>query len=371
LASTHSHFIYEYKGRQLQIQSIIIPKVMPLFALGSNGCSQLGFQSDDVSSPSRVDISLEAPTIIASIKAGGNHTLILTESGIVFSAGQNTDGQCAQTLLSPQSDSFVSVNDRLPSKINLIAATWEASIFATESNLHVCGSGTKGELGLGQGIVKSDQPRQIPDFPPQGTHIIDLAACMSHVVAVLSNGDVYGWGNGQHGQLGDSLGIFWQPRKIESIPFRVSRAVCGKDFTCVFGDPIDGRLRLLGMARRDKYNIKSNTPRTIEKWVDVQASWGGVYVLLSDNTLLAWGRNDHGQLPPTGLSVAAMAAGSEHMLVLTTSGKVLARGWGEHGNCGSPIDEQSDVKGRWNELVVNGHVRHVGAGCATSWIATS
>jgi protein ATS1 len=341
---------------------------MPVHALGSNGSCQLGVgHYDDLSAPSLVEIhNLDAP--ITSIKAGGNHTLILTKSGTVYATGENTDGRCAISTEVTSISSFTSSS--LP-KMEYIAATWDASFFASAHAVYVCGSGLKGELGLGQSTVKAASPQRIPDFPPTGTQIIDLAACMGHVVVVLSNGHVYGWGNGLHGQLGSPLSVVWSPRRLDDIPFPVSRAVCGKDFTCVFGDPADGKLQLLGVAKRDRFNIKSNTPQTLSNWIDVQATWGGVYVLLRDNNLVAWGRNDHGQLPPTDIPVTAMAAGSEHMLVLTTTGKVLAWGWGEHGNCGLPTDEQRDVKGRWYELDSSTTVLHIGAGCATSWIITT
>lgn len=342
---------------------------MPIFALGSNGSCQLGIDhDDDLSAPSLVNIhELDAP--ITSIKAGGNHTLILTKAGTVYATGENSDGRCALDTETVSISSFTPL--KLP-RIDFVAATWDASIFAsTQGPIFVCGSGAKGELGLDQGVVRSESLSQIPNFPPTGTQVIDLAACMGHVIVVLSNGDVYGWGNGQHGQLGTPLGVVWQPRKIDDVSFPVSRAVCGKDFTCAFGNPTEGKLQLFGLAKRDRFNIKPSTPQTLNDWIDVQATWGGVYALLSDNRLVAWGRDDHGQLPPADLPVTAMAAGSEHMLVLTTAGKVLAWGWGEHGNCGLPTDEQRDVKGRWNELDVGGKVQHIGAGCATSWTITS
>lgn len=342
---------------------------MHVYALGSNGSSQLGLgHDDDLPLPSLVDISkLDAPII--SIKAGGNHTLVLTKSGTIYATGQNEDGRCALPVETSSITSFVSPT--LP-KIDFIGSTWDASIFASALGpVYVCGSGAKGELGLGQNMIKAHSPKTIKDFPPTGTQIVDLAACMGHVVVVLSNGDVYGWGNGQNGQLGSPLGVVWQPRKFDDVSFPVARAVCGKDFTCLFGDPADGELQLIGLAKRDRFNMKSTAPQILRDWSDVQATWGGVYALLSNNSLVAWGRDDHGQLPPADMSVAAMAAGSEHMLVLTTSGKVLAWGWGEHGNCGLPTDEQRDVKGRWNELETESNVQHIGAGCATSWIVTS
>lgn len=77
------------------------------------------------------------------------------------------------------------------------------------------------------------------------------------------------------------------------------------------------------------------------------------------------GRNDHGQLLPANAEeLYQVQAGSEHLLAQTTGGRVLARGWGEHGNCGSPIDAHGDVRDIWNDL---GRGSVVGAGCATSF----
>ena len=69
-----------------------------------------------------------------------------------------------------------------------------------------------------------------------------------------------------------------------------------------------------------------------------------------------------------------MAVGSEHALALTKDGRVLAWGWGEHGNCGLGTDEDGDVKHGWNEISITesdkSSVVGLGAGCATSWIWT-
>ena len=67
--------------------------------------------------------------------------------------------------------------------------------------------------------------------------------------------------------------------------------------------------------------------------------------------------------------------GSEHALALLDEGTVVAFGWGEHGNCGTEVDAQGNVKGRYNriEMPEIGHEHEVvgiGAGCATSWIIT-
>lgn len=347
---------------------------MPIHSLGSNGSGQLGIgHGEDTSSPSLVRLS-DGPVGAGlagttSIRAGGNHTLLLTSSSEIYSVGAGEDGRCASEIM--QSNVF---RRATISAVKLCAATWDASIFVStkDNSISVCGTGQRGELGLGPSTTNSSFVTSMLNFPPPSTEVIDLAACMGHVVVVLSNGDVWGWGNGQQGQLGEPAEVVWQPRRFMNVPFKAVRAVCGKDFTTIFGDPDQGKVALFGVRKRDRFGIKANTPETVPKWRDVQATWGGIYVLTEAGSLIAWGRDDHGQLPPEGLpTVSVIAAGSEHILALTTRGKVLAWGWGEHGNCGEPVDEQKDVKGRWNELAFEGVAVGIGGGCATSWIFTA
>lgn len=214
--------------------------------------------------------------------------------------------------------------------------------------------------------------QRISHFPPEGTEVLKLTSCMAHTVAVLSNGDVFGWGNGRKGQLGEPAENVWRPRKIDGMPFRVLKAACGKDFTCLIGSREKGEIMVLGPRGNDRFGIRSNALEAVPMWRDIAASWGSVYVLKESGELVAWGRDDHGQLPPAGLPfLKAVAAGSEHCLALSNAGKVLAWGWGEHGNCGEHIDPDGDVKGQWNEIETPGKVTAVFAGCATSFIVAT
>ncbi|KAJ9632441.1 alpha tubulin suppressor [Taxawa tesnikishii (nom. ined.)] len=321
---------------------------MQVFALGSNGSGQLGLgHEEDAWKPTAVEIpippSMKSDTI-KDIVAGGNHTLILMHSGDVYATGANEDGRCGSRQERLLSFERVSTSLSEIGRVALCAATWQASILVTGNRKFVLtrGTGFKGELGLGPDKQQA----------PIDLEIADVHACMGHAVAVFSNGEVHGWGSGKQGQLGEPLEDVWRPRKIKEVPFKALRAVCGKDFTAVFGDPKEGKIMILG-PKRDRFGIKANAPKSVPGWKD----------------LLAWGRNDHGQLPPPGLpTLQCIRAGSEHMLAMTSSEKVLVWGWGEHGNCGLPVDDRSDVKERWNELVVQGTVKSLGAGCATSWI---
>lgn len=374
---------------------------MPVvYALGSNGSGQLGIGHDqDVSVPRQVVFGpgSEPTGPIARVAAGGNHTLLLASDGQLFWAGDPSTGACgpstagqdASAARQQQQQQQLHVAHRVdlprtadgaaPALVSLIAATWEASIIvqADEQGRNTAvsafGIGMKGELGQGQFIVRTPAVSRIKGFPPENTEVVDLAACMGHVVAVLSSGEVYGWGNGRKGQLGTAVdGVADEPRRVEGVDFRVSRAVCGREFTCLFGPPESGEILVLGA---DKAGVKSAAPATAQGWKDVGASWGGIYILKQDGELASWGRNDHGQLAPPQLPrLDRISIGSEHAVVITEEGDVLAWGWGEHGNCG-PKTENGDVKGRWNTIASKKYIPSgsemvgIGAGCATSWIS--
>ena len=358
-----------------------------LYALGSNGSGQLGIgHLEDVPTPTPISGGSERHPLLGSSKgidrivAGGNHTLVLDKDGIVSATGEKTDGRCglvcneSSAQLRPLMVDVDPVQQSgRPLGIEHLAATWAASVFVEVGGeiVSVCGTGESGELGLGTGVKVAKERMAIEGFPPTGTKVVLVAACMAHVVAVLSNGEVWGWGKGRKGQLGEPCIDVWQPRKIEGVPFQAVTAVCGKDFTCVLGAPSSGEILLLGPKGNDRFGVRANALSAVPDWKSITASWGSVFVLMETGKILAWGRNDHGQLPSRSLpKIAKLAAGSEHCIALSSDGRVLAWGWGEHGNCGQPTHGQGDVKSGYNQLPVDGEVDNVFAGCATSFIST-
>ncbi|KAF2772847.1 RCC1/BLIP-II [Teratosphaeria nubilosa] len=347
---------------------------MTLLALGSNGSGQLGVgHKEDLCTPGKCQLTQDSTVSgIKQVVAGGNHTLILLHSGQVEAFGSNEHHECAAYQSITSEPSFNSTQDDLGRMtIAQLAANWTTSTYLDHSGaIATCGEGLSGELGRGREISTSATPGLIEGFAPRHL-VVQIASSMAHTVALLDNGEVWGWGKGRKGQLGSPAEDAWTPRRIE-IGFPVVKAACGKDFTFVAGDPNKGRVALIGGDGRDRFNLRSSAPDNIPGWKDIAASWGSVFILFDDGRLVGYGRDDHGQLAPPSLPpIVQVAAGSEHCIALTRDGRVLAWGWGEHGNCGERTDDQADVKGMWNEIEVEGRPIGVFAGCATSFIVTA
>ncbi|KAE8151283.1 regulator of chromosome condensation 1/beta-lactamase-inhibitor protein II [Aspergillus avenaceus] len=352
---------------------------MPLYAFGSNGSGQLGIGHDeDVSMPTKCLFEYDpakstTPTThpenrnVRRIAAGGNHTLVLFDDGSVYASGLNEDGRCGV-----RPGDVVGVfrrveftwEGRLYDSFTDVGASWEASFFVAGGRVFVSGSGGKGELGLGEGVGFVEGVREVGGLPGG---VVGVSCGMGHCVVVLGSGEVFGWGGARKGQLGEGARggkIAWRPVRIE-VGLRVEGVACGREFTVLTGSR--GEIEILG-AEGDKWKILSGRP-VLDGWQRVAASWHGVYVHLCEGGVVAWGRNDRGQLPVEHMpKVKEMAVGSEHALALLGDGAVVAFGWGEHGNCGPVADAQGNVREYMSIPLPGGKVVGIGAGCATSWI---
>ncbi|KAG9205050.1 hypothetical protein G6514_009509 [Epicoccum nigrum] len=354
--------------------------VHQLWVFGSNGEGQLGEGipvADIVDKPTLLP-SQSFFQSTESIRSGDNHTLFLLDDGSIYGAGDNRVAQ-----LSAKSDAPPQVNKfkKLESLITLCAASSTTSAFITYKtasgfSLSTQGQGRWGELGRGDmDSTTSNDPNAVSwmDNYLFGEPV-DFAAGVWHYVAVMASGAVYGWGKARLGQLGAQLHEkVTQPTQIESLPFKPFRVVCGKDFTYLVGDPSTGEHMVLG---KDKFNIISGMPSHVKGYKDIGATWHAIFVLFEDGRLAAWGKENQWKLLPPGLPLLnRIAVGTDHILAVTTEGKLISWGWAKHGNCGDVSSLQRDIKydmisGFWNEIRIPGKITKIAAGYCTSFVIT-
>ncbi|KAK6524824.1 hypothetical protein TWF281_011722 [Arthrobotrys megalospora] len=362
-----------------------------LFSFGSNSLGQLGIcHVEDAHIPTEVFPPFSSSPSNINLTTGGNHTFIFSQDcNIAYSTGDNTLGQCSvASPISPSNDD--STSQSITTKFTLIlppspsaqweaiSAGWQFSIFVSSDNtVYACGNGPRGELGLGLSISTARSLTRIPSFPPPDATITQIVSSVEHSLALLSNGCVYGWGNGRKGQLG-ALGngekYVWEPAELQlDFPegYKVEGIAAGREFSAFISS--EGEIHVFGS---DKWGvIKSKPSARIPEWKTFAAGWGAIYILTTDGKVLAWGRGTHGQLPPENLPpLEKLAVGSEHAIGIGSDGKLYAWGWGEHGNCGDLSKEQGEVV-RWKHEVAIGElvegsyqVDGIAAGCATSWV---
>ena len=280
-----------------------------LLAWGYNFQGQLGDGTTNLSSSTPVAVSLPSGTTVIAIAGGGAHSLGLTSTGQVLAWGRNYYGQLGNGTTT---DSNIPVAVTLPSGtiVTAIAGGGAHSLALTSTGQVLAwGFGQDGELGNGS-YISNGTPVQVS--LPSGTTATAIAGGGSHSLALTSSGQVLAWGDNTYGQLGNGTNVY-----DTSTPVAVSLPT-GTTVTAIAGG----------------YNHS--------------------LALTSTGEVLAWGRNDDGQLGngtiatggclcssppvavslPSGTTVTAIAGGNAHSLALTSSGQVLAWGHNYYGELG-------------------------------------
>src|SRR4051812_17276640 len=104
-----------------------------VYALGSNGSGQLGIShKEDVSVPKQVAFQEPLTEDIIAVKAGGNHSLLLSSNGRIYWSGDSSSGACGLPN-NPQIPQFQPVRlfleeTSISGRVTQFTATWEASI---------------------------------------------------------------------------------------------------------------------------------------------------------------------------------------------------------------------------------------------------
>lgn len=197
-----------------------------------------------------------------------------------------------------------SIDTLNPSPIIDIAFGGDHEIFLTkEGFVYTLGNGKHNQLGLGEEVKKTDTPIQVPGI----SDIIQIAAGKYHSMALNQNGEVFTWG--APGALGHPKAQWWhlnqeacpQPMKIKSLSN--VKAIASGDLHCValtengevfsWGNGEHGRLGHGGAGYKTEPERITAFDGIPIKSIKCGTAFNGA--LSESNELWVWGRNDRGQ----------------------------------------------------------------------------
>lgn len=178
------------------------------------------------------EVSATAVSILASVEIkqvaiGGGHSCALDANNDVRCWGDNTLGQlgippAGNVLEAPQAGPSGKIGMQPIAAIAAGGAT-TCGIAVMNRVLACVGSNASGQLGRGGSKDTSAHPDVLPVLKPDGSGqpldgVAGVSVGRDHVCAVVGlGGDLFCWGEGADGQLGDTFG--GQPR---TLPVRVS-----------------------------------------------------------------------------------------------------------------------------------------------------
>jgi alpha-tubulin suppressor-like RCC1 family protein len=204
VAPTEIHAIDASSVSGGQQHLLILTAQRTVSACGNNAEGQLG---NDSKINSDVPVAVRGLTDITQVSAGNLFSLALDSSGHVYAWGNNDYGQLGDgnTI-----NSDVPVEVPLPDPAVEIYAggstrhNGSAIALLKNGQAYSWGDDSWGELGDGNG------PGGYEDVPvrvdlPQGVTIDSVVMGGADTFVLASNGDLYGWGADQYGQLGNGI----------------------------------------------------------------------------------------------------------------------------------------------------------------------
>jgi alpha-tubulin suppressor-like RCC1 family protein len=293
---------------------------------------------------------------VVGVSAGGEHSLLWTETGELYSFGEGTDGRLGH--------GGQYQNEHVPRLVATLAhkrvvgasAGHSHSVAWTEAGeLYTFGYGGFG--GLGHGSSASEySPRLVQALA--GSKVVAASAGTYHTAVVTEAGDLYTFGYGSQGQLGlggtehENL-----PKLVEALAgMKVVEVSAGNVHTAVVtaeGDMYTfgggGRGRLGHGGEEDELVPRRVAALAGKRVVGVSADGWHTVAFTDEGQLYSFGKGGHGRLGHggnanelvprlveafAGQKVLGAAAGDFHTIVYTEGGEISTFGNGEHGRLG-------------------------------------
>ena len=274
-----------------------------IMSFGNNNVGQLGAFTDNLPAQEPIWVVNDSGAALGQIidvDAGNKHSIALRTDGGILVWGDNSFGQLA--------------DDQLPKSLNPILMTslnnaikitsgdnFNLAILADKS-LATWGANGSGQLGVGSSSQKQDVM-----IVPGVTNIISLSAGAEHVLALQENGSALVWGNNQNGQLGlGNTDNQESPVPLDFVGARVIQFAAGSNHSVALLE--DGKVLAWGDNSFGQLGIASvenvMSPTTVvdddqEDLTDiVSIAAGNNFTIAVDSTgnILSWGDNSFGQL---------------------------------------------------------------------------
>jgi alpha-tubulin suppressor-like RCC1 family protein len=312
-----------------------------LWAWGYNNDGQLGDGSTtDRWLPTRIGTA----TSWLAIDAGFTGSMGIQADGTLWSWGRNREGQVGDGTTTQRNSPVRVGADRAWRQARSGGA--QSAAIAADGTLWVWGSNDLGQLGQGYAdLGLHATPVQV------GSARSWTSVCAAnHLLALQANGTVWAWGYNAYGQVGNgSTGTVVSPTRVSGVAGLPTRSLsAGYDHAAA----ITPGGRLVAWGRNDygqlgdgstTQRLRPATATPADNWAQVSCGAGYTLGLKADGTLWAWGYNGSGQLGDAMLGASStprqvgadrlwrqVDCGHDHTLAIAADGTLW--GWGANAS---------------------------------------
>jgi len=328
-----------------------------VWAWGDNASGQLG---DGTTANRSVPAQVGGLTGVTAVAAGAGHAMALAQDGTVWTWGDNVSGQLADGNTVGRSDP--AQISWLTGVTVVAAGAHHALALRHDGTIWSWGSNTYGQLGDG-----TKNGRTVPVPTEDLTEMRAIAGGENHTIALKQDGTVWAWGTNDFGQLGAESTKKPRTKASSVSPFSLAEKgnMNERNIIPVVGIAAGAHHVLALLSDGTVWSWGDNASGqlgdgTVNERADqgpvsgltgVTAIAAGEYhsmALTRDGAVWTWGDNASGQLgdgtvneraapgPVNGLTgVTAIAAGAHHSMALAPDGTVWTWGSNVFGQLGN------------------------------------
>ena len=319
-----------------------------LWSFGYNGTGTLG---DNTRVYKSSPVQIGTLTTWSRFSASSSHTAAVKTDGTLWLWGTNSNyGQVGDgTRITRSSPVQVGTGT---SWLQPSLATNVTTVIKTDGTLWSWGSNNVGQLGLTD-LINRSSPVQV-GAGVLGWSLVESTAYST--LGIKTNGTLYGWGQGDQGQVGDNTTI------SRSSPVQIGTGTTwsklGGGDQSSFAIKTDGTMWSWGFDEYGTLGQNTNLYRrsspvqvgALTTWSSVSSFKDHVTAIKTDGTLWAWGRNEAGKLgdvtqinrsSPVQIGTlttwAEASPGRTHTIARQTNGTLWAWGQNFQGQLGINI----------------------------------
>ncbi len=245
-----------------------------------------------------------------SVAGGSYNSCALLENMSIICWGANWFGQLADGTTNNSNSPIHAIIPANETPIEIAAGTSTACALMESGDVYCWGSGAYGKMGNGEPYngwsewVNTEM--QLVSLPV-GLSALSVSIAHDHVCSIVDNGDIYCWGRGEDGQLGQGS------ISNRNLPVRV--------------------------------DMPTQSPA-----ISISAGDFSTCAITRDGMAYCWGKNDDGQLGngstsirettpvevlfPSGRTPVSISIGETHACALMDNGKVMCWGSNDDGRLG-------------------------------------
>ena len=331
------------------------------WAWGTNDYGQYGNGSASGSSltPIQEDSS---STTWQSISAGLNHTVAIKSDNTLWSWGENSDGQLGDGTTTGSS---IPVQEITGSTLWSSVSTHynHTAAIRTDGTLWLWGKNDYGQLADADG---SEDDSSIPTQEASASTNWESVSTGAYHTVAIKDGEIWSWGRNNDGQIGDGTdGIAVTATQESTNSTNWAKVSAGGNTTAAIND--DGEIWSWGAGDDGQLGDNSFVDSSLNpvqensrsiNWDNLSVARNHTIAINTDGELWSWGDNDNGQLGNNDTadssvpvqensastdwaSIASLVSGSS--LAIKTDGTLWGWGSNSDGELGLNVNNTTDI----------------------------